>query len=302
MKRFHWIIVALVLSVLIMGIGGYMLIDLVTPKVGLCLANADSEMEAMLRDGLKLAGYTVLMENGGENQEQQVEKLRQKGVKLLIVQPTDPANTSVILEMAAGTPVLFVETEPENLGEGYFVGWDGQKLGYMQAALLERYFTKTDVIGDRYVDYMLLSASNNEGYFRAVEETASTYKTVKLEEASCDGSADGAKVICKQAFSKYGRDLELIICDSSALALGAIEAIRDNGRTPGWDVIVIGAGAEAECKEAVRTGAMIAALVEDPAALCQQVIATVKKLLGGKEIAQIYYVDYKLLTHENVNS
>ncbi len=304
MKKFHLIICAIVLSVVIMGIGGYMLIDAVTPKVGLCLAGADSDMEDMLRDGLKRAGYTVLIEKGEndpEKQSQQVERLRQKDVKLLIVQPVDPADTAEILEMAAETPVLFIEAEPENLGEGYFVGWNQQKLGYMQAALLERYFTKADVNRDRYVDYMLLSASDKDAYFRAVEEIAGAYKTIKLEEVVCDGTAEGAKAICKQAFSKYGRDLELIFCDSSALALGAVEAIRENGRTPGRDVVVIGAGTAEACEEAIRTGAMTAALVEDTVALCDQVVQAAKNLLSGKAIEQRYYVDYKLLTHESVN-
>ncbi len=303
MKKFHVLICAIVLSVVIIGIGGYLLIDAVTPKVGLCLANADSEMEEMLQSALKKAGYTVLIQNGENNpkkQAQQVEKLHQKGVKLLIVQPVDPADTAAVLEKAAETPVLFVGAEPENLGESYFVGWNTQRLGHTQARLLERYFTKADVNGDRYVDYMLLSASDNSVYFRAVEEAAGAYETVKLEETVCDGTADGAKEICKQAFSKYGRDLELIFCDSSALALGAMEAVRENGRAPGRDVIIIGAGMEKASEEAIRTGAITAVLAEDAEALCQQIVQTVKYLLGGKETEQKNYVDYKVITHENI--
>jgi methyl-galactoside transport system substrate-binding protein len=305
MKKFHLLICAIILSVVIIGIGGYMLIDAVTPKVGLCLANAGSGMEEMLQVSLKKAGYTVLIPNGENDplkQAQQVEKLRQDGARLLIVQPVDPADTAAILEKAAETPVLFVGAEPENLGKSYFAGWNTQKLGHMQAGLLERYFTKADVNGDRYVDYMLLSASDNSVYFRAVEEAAGAYETVKLEEMVCDGTADGAKEICKQAFSKYGRDLELIFCDSSALALGAVEAVRENGRTPGRDVIIIGAGMEKASQEAVRTGAITAALVEDTEALCQRIVQTVKNLLSGKETEQKNYVDYKVITHENVNA
>jgi len=305
MKKFRLLICAIVLSVLILGIGGYLLIDLVTPKVGLCLAGADRDMEEMLEVALKRAGYTVLIQNGEndpESQNRQVENLRQKGVKLLIVQPVDPADTAAVLEKAAETPVLFIGAEPENLGESYFAGWNTQRLGHMQAELLERYFTKADVNGDRYVDYMILSASDNSVYFRAVEEAAGAYETVKLEEAVCDGTADGAKEICKQAFSKYGRDLELIFCDSSALALGAMEAVRENGRTPGRDVIIIGAGIEKASQEAIRTGAVTAALVEDAEALCQQIVQTVKNLLRGKETEQKNYVDYKVITHENVNA
>ncbi len=302
MKKIHWSIWAIILSTLIMGIVGYLLIDLVTPKIGLCLAGADSEMEELLQSALKKAGYTVLIENGENNQDtqnRQVESLRKKGVKLLVVQLVDAENAEAVLTRAGDTPVLFIDREPENLGESYFVGWSEQKLGHMQAALLDRYFTKADVNGDRYVKYMLLSALEDEQYLKAITEMAGTYSAVKLEEAIC-GSAADAKAILKQAFSKYGRDLELVFCDSSALALGAVEAIRENGRTPGRDVVVIGAGAEAECENAIRTGAITAALVEDKAALCQQVVQIAKKLMWGEDAEQICYVDYKILTHENI--
>ena len=64
MEKKQWIICAIVLSVLILGIAGYLLIDLVTPKVGLCMAGTDSDIEAMLKGALKKAGYTVLIEKG----------------------------------------------------------------------------------------------------------------------------------------------------------------------------------------------------------------------------------------------
>ena len=303
MKKIHWSIWAIILSVLIMGIVGYLLIDLVTPKVGLCLADVDSEIEEKLQSALKKAGYTVLVECGENNQDiqnRQVESLLKKGVKLLIVQPVDPENADAVLEMADQTPVLFMESAPESLGESHFVGWSQEKMGHMQASLLDKYLAKADVNGDRYVKYMLLSASEDGKYLKAVVESAGTYNAVKLEEAVCEGTAEEAKAILKKAFSKYGRDLELVFCDDSALALGAIAAVRENGRTPGRDVIVIGAGMASDCEEAVRTGAMIAALVEDKAVLCNQVIQVAKNLMAGRDAEKICYVDYKILTHENV--
>lgn len=300
MKKKQWIICAIVLSVIVLGVVGYFLIDLFTPKLGLCLAGADSQYDGVVKSALEKAGYTVLTDSG-QSQEQQIGALVHRGADLLIVEAADPTDVSGILEQAGEVPVLFIGHAPENLSGSYFAGYDPKQLGTMQAELLGSFFAKADVNGDKLVDYMLLSGSDKDGYFQGANEAAGAYKTIKLEEVVCDGTVSGAKELCKQAFSKYGRDLELIFCSSGELAQGAVAAIRESGRTPGRDVIVFGAGTAEQCQEYVRTGAITAAVVEDEAAFCEEIIRVARDLLKGKETEQKNYVNYKLLTHENLN-
>ncbi len=300
MKKKQWIICAIVLSVIVLGVAGYFLIDLFTPNVGLCLVGEDSQY-GIVQTALEKAGFTVLTD-AGESQEKQISALVQAGVDLIIVQAADPSDVSGILEKAGETPVLFIGNAPENLSGSYLAGYDPKQLGAMQAALLVDYFAKADVNGDKLVEYMLLSGSDKDGYFQGANEAAEGYKTIKLEEAVCDGTIEGAKALCKQAFSKYGRDLELIFCSSGELARGAVAAIRESGRTAGRDVVVFGAGTAAQCQEYVRTGAITAAIVEDEEALCDEIVRVTRALLSGREVAQENYVSYKLLTHENVDN
>lgn len=300
MKKLHWIICAIVLAVAVLGVAGYFLIDIFTPKVGLSLAGPGSGYHTVLQAALERAGFTVLTD-AGEGQTQQIEALVKKGADVLIVQAADASNGEKITEAAGDVPVLFIGHKPENPGEGYFAGYDPAQLGQLQASLLESYFSKADTNGDKAVDYMLLSGSAADGYFRGAAEAAEGYKTVKLEETVCDGTAEGAKDACRQAFSKYGRDLELIFCSTSRLAQGAVAAIRESGRTPGRDVIVFGAGTVQQCEGYVRTGAITAAVVEDDDALFGEIIRVTRGLLGGRDVARENYVNYKLLTPENVN-
>ncbi len=301
MKKLHRIVCAIVLAVVILGVVGYFLIDLVTPKVGLSLAGADSRYHTILQTALEKAGFTVLTDTG-EDEGGRIEALVKKGADLLIVQAADPAQAEMITEKAGEIPVLFIDRKPENPDAGYFVGYDPVQRGQMQAALLESYFVKADANGDKAVAYMLLSGEDKDGYFQGADAAAEAYKTIKLEEAVCADTEEGAMAACKQAFSRYGRDLELILCSSSRLAQGAVEAIRESGRTPGRDVIVFGAGTVQQCEAYVRTGAITAAVVEDEEAFFDEVIRVTRALLGGRNAARENYVNYKLLTHENVNS
>lgn len=297
-----------VFLILIMGLAGYFTKGILAPKVGLCLSGANSSLEKDLRSELVLAGYTVLSHNGANSQEkqnQQVEALLQKGVDVLVIQPVDAASVAKILQMAVETPVVFIGHEPADLGNAYYVGCDTAQEGAVQARLLDVFFAKTDINGDKKVEYMLLSGPENDPasrlYAQNVTKAMSQYSAEKLQDTFCDGTTATARTLCRQAFSKYGRDLELILCSDDALALGAIAAVKDSGRTPGRDVIIFCAGTEAGLKEVIRTGALTAAVVEDTQGVFDRIVQVVDCLHNGETVSQRNYVNYKVLTIDNVS-
>ena len=140
-----------ILMLLIMAFAGYFTKGLLAPKVGLCLSGADSTLEKGLRDKLVLAGYNVVSrsgENSQEKQNQQVNTLLQKDVDILVIQPVNPDAVAEILQMAVETPVVFIGSEPADLGNAYYVGCDISQEGIMQAQLLDTFFSKADINGD----------------------------------------------------------------------------------------------------------------------------------------------------------
>lgn len=301
------LLICVVLVVLIMGLAGYFTKGILAPKVGLCLSSADSALEKSLRDELVLAGFTVLTRNGENSQEkqnQQVEALLQKDVDILLIQAVDATAVAQIVQMAVETPVVFIGHEPVLLGNAYYVGCDVAQEGRVQAQLLDSLFAKADINGDRKVEYMVLSGPEKDPqsqlYVQNVTDTMAKYATERLQAVFCDGTSGAAKTLCRQAFSKYGRDLELILCSEDALASGAIAAVKDGGRTPGRDVVIFGVGTEAKLKEFVKTGALTAAILEDTDAVYARIIQVVGDLVKGKPVSQKNYVRYKVMTIENV--
>lgn len=299
------ILIGVILVVLLMGVAGIFTKGLFTPEVGLCLNSADGA----LSDALSLAGYTVLSRNSRNDQEtqnQQVQELLKEKVDILVVQLVDADAASQILQIAVETPVIFVGEEPKELGSACFVGCDASQQGTVQAQMLESFFGKADINGDRCVDYMTISGPEksplSRAYLQSVAAAMAEKPAVQLEEAYCEPDAAKAKELCRQAFSKYGRDLELILCGNDSAAQGAVAAIRDSGRIPGRDVIVFAVGTEAQLKEMVRTGALTAAAVEDTNAVFSRIARLVGELTKEKTVDQKQYINYKILTIDDVNS
>ncbi|MBQ3000210.1 MAG: substrate-binding domain-containing protein [Oscillospiraceae bacterium] len=306
-------IICVVLVALVLALAGYFTKGILFPNVGVCLSGVGSaagqELGKALRDKLTLSGFTVTSRNSGDDREkqiQQVKELLEKGVDALVLQPVSEDVLAEILPLAAETPVVVVGTEPENLGNAYFIGCDKDQQARAQAQLVGQMFAKADINGDRMVKYMLLTGLEEDPeavrYVQNVEEVLSTVSASVLQKAAVELTEEAGKNACKQAISKYGRDLELIFCGDSALTVGAVEAVKSSGRTPGRDVIIFGVGSLEDCRELVRTGALTAAVVEDMDAIRDQIVQAVRNLTGGKETAKKTYVEHIVLTIENIDN
>lgn len=306
------IIIYVAVAAFALALAGYLIIGVFTPKVGICLSGAGEtagqELGIALRNEFTHAGFAALNRNAGGDgaaQVQQVKDLLKEGVTALVLQPASEKALTEILSLAADTPVIVVGAEPENLGNAYFVGCDKDQQARAQAQLVEQMFAKTDINGDRTVKYLLLTGPEEDAdaarYVQNVEEVLSSASALLLQKVATERTEAAGKAACKQALSKYGRDMELIFCGDSALTMGAVEAVRDSGRTPGRDVILFGIGSLDSCKELIRTGALTAAAVEDIATIRDRIIQTVKTIRNGGEVSQRTYVEHIILTIDNID-
>ena len=59
-------------------------------------------------------------------------------------------------------------------------------------------------------------------------------------------------------------DVQLIVCANDAMALGAINALKDHGMTPGQKTLVAGADAQPESLDAVKGGTQFDTVTHSP--------------------------------------
>lgn len=223
--------------------------------IGLCVRNrADAPA---YYDAIETAfadlGYAVVVEDCGNDQARQDEKVAQlaSSCKLLVVEPVMVTALDSVIETAkqAQIPVIFFDREPErtvldSYEQLYFVGVDLQSAGQKQAALLDCLENRGDLNGDGVVSCVILRGPEDHKDAQLITQSCldSLAGAQVLECVSAQWTLEDARAQCAQALSRFGPDVEVILCNSPELTQGAVEAVRNGGWTPGQDLYVIGVG------------------------------------------------------------
>ena len=295
------IIIGVCLLALLMGMAGLLANNFMTPTVGICLNSATESLAKALQDTLVIANYNVKMKDTPSSQEellQQIRSMLDEDVDVLVVAPTEESSVEEILKIALETPVIFIGQEPESLGNAYFAGPDRAAPGKLQAQLITQLYSVADINQDKSVDCLVLSgpegAADALSHAREIGAVLSASDSLGdvLETVFCEDSAAAAQKACATALSKYGRDLELILCASEQLAMGALSAIRKSGRVPGRDVLVISCGASELIMESLVQGTLAATVTVSSEAIVSNIVSTVKSLAKGRATPQKNYTDY----------
>ena len=103
--------------------------------------------------------------------------------------------------------------------------------------------------------------------------------------------------IGRKAFEKeladFGKDIEVVLCNNDQIALGALDAILDGGRTVGKDIYLIGIGGEQEAAEAVTAGKLTATMHQDLAAQADKIALVTDELINNQPTEKKYAIAYK---------
>lgn len=118
--------------------------------------------------------------------------------------------------------------------------------------------------------------------------------------------------------SKYGDEIEFIVCANDAMALGALQSIEAAGfNTEGTEsdqyIPIIGIDALPETLENIRSGEIMGSVLQDAQTQGQAIVAMAKNLTEGKEPlegteyefdtdgSKAVRIPYKAVTVENVD-
>ena len=135
--------------------------------------------------------------------------------------------------------------------------------------------TKTiiDKNNDNILQYIMLQGkTNNESAILRTRYSISTLNDngVKTEELSsniCNWDKECAKNTISSLFLKYGDNIEAIISNNDAMAIGAIEALQSYGYNKGdktKTIPVVGVDAIPEAKDLINKGFMAGTVGQDP--------------------------------------
>lgn len=177
------------------------------------------------------------------NQNDQVKELIDEGCDILCVNLVDRTDPSEIIDMAKenDVPIIFFNREPvaEDLMQWdglYYVGAEAKQAGVMQgelAADLIHGNQNIDRNNDGAIQYVILEGES--GHQDAIIRTESVVNTLKecgieLERLSY-GIANWNRAQAQnrmiQMLSQYPTEIELVLANNDAMALGAIDAYKE---------------------------------------------------------------------------
>ena len=273
-------------------------------RIGVTIYKYDDNFMSMVRKDIekeaKAVGGVQLLMNDSQNdqskQNDQIDVLMAKGVKVLAVNLVDPAAAPTVIDKARSNdvPVVFFNKEPTakalaSYDKAYYVGTDSKESGVIQGQLIEKHWKANpgwDLNKDGVLQYVLLKGEpghpDAEARTRYVIETLNK-DGVKTQQLALDTAMwDTAQAKDKMDAWLSGPNankIEVVIANNDAMAMGAVEALKAHNKA---SIPVFGVDALPEALALVKSGQMAGTVLNDAENQAKAVVDMSKNLAEGK--------------------
>lgn len=282
-------------------------------QVGLCLKGdlGSAAYQQSLSDSLAAQNWQVSVVDAGQDQslqDQQILDFIEQGASLLIIEPVMTDTVSEIVEQLkqSGTPAIFIGRQPPMAAMSSwhsvcYVG-GGENPAPAQIQLVLQSESHGDLNGDGIVSYGVLAGDE---ILQSTQAALQSYETglpgsEPLAIAYTTLTQDAGKLQCYEMLLQYGPDLEVLFCHSDALALGAAEALRAEGRIVGTDLLLIGSGGSREAMEQIRDAQITGTVMLSAQAIAEIVTNVAQLLLQGNPVEPHYPVEWSCVDKKAV--
>ena len=277
--------------------------------VGICLRYGENDgssyLETNLKDAFRSVDCQVAVWDAGNDQSRQNGQIAgalKDRCDLLIVEPVMTAAAEEIITQAklADVPVIFVNHEPEATAlerweKAYYIGSDLTQPGRLQTELVRQLPDGGDRNGDGTVACTVIAGPKDHvDAMRWTRDCGDGF--LRLGTDYGDWSRDSGRIRCRRQLSNYGDSIEVIFCNSDALALGALEALQNAEE----DVYLIGIGGDAQMLERIREGVVTGTVCPNKEEIADRITKTAAAVLRGEDAPKTQYLDFLIITKDTV--
>ena len=217
-------------------------------------------------------GYKLMMDDGQQKQENQLKALRKfidSGVDYIVLDPITETGWDATLQEAAeaGIPVLIVDRRVSVDDEKIYAAWIGSDFrleGDRACSWLEKYLKTIEYEGEVNIVHLqgTIGSSAQIGRTEALKDKAEECGWNILASEDADFVQAKGKEVMEKMLDTFSDTINVVYCENDSEALGAIEALKEHGMTPGkniqnGDVLVISFDATKEGLEKTLTGEII---------------------------------------------
>ncbi len=276
------------------------------PMIGVTIYKYDDNFMSFVRRAIQTnAGDKVELsmndsQNSQATQNDQVDTMISKGAKALAINLVDPQAAQTIVNKAKekDIPVVFFNKEPDvsvlsSYDKTWYVGTTSSESGIIQGEMIAQMWQDNpswDRNGDGVMNYVLLKGE--PGHPDAEARTKYSVDTIvekgiqvnELELQTGMWDSVKGKELMDAWISKHGDEIEMVIANNDAMAIGAIQSLsaagyfKDDKYMP-----VFGVDAIPDALEHIKAGEMAGTVLNDAANQGKATIDLAYNVAMGKD-------------------
>ncbi len=307
-KKLTMIIILVVIASL--GVAGIFVAPLFTKnKLGIVLyeysdpfiLNLGKQLESLATTKGKFEVTMLDSQSQQSLQDEHIDTLLSKGAKVLAVNMVDTNSSPEIIEKAkrADVPIVFfnrdVHDAIESYDKAYYVGSEPAQSGKIQGELIvEKWKTHSDwdLNGDGVVQYVLLEGEQGHPDAEARSKWAikvmqsNDLKVKELHRAFANWNREQAKAKMREWLKSDNHRIEMVIANNDAMAIGALDAMREQGNI----LPTFGVDAIPEALTLVKSGELQGTVLNDSENQAEAIYTLVSNLAKGRKATEGSYI------------
>ena len=251
---------------------------------------------------------TLDVQNAGGNQmtqNDQMDYFIDRECDIVCINLVDRTDASAIIERgkSADIPIIFfnrelVEEDLERWNKLYYVGAEAFESGIIQGELLveklSEDFASVDHNGDGVIQYVMLEgqAGHQDAIVRTMYAintvTEAGYEVEKLSDEIANWNRDQGKTKMVQWLQEFGTQIEVVFSNNDAMALGAVDALKENGYYTNGELlppVVLGIDGVREGLEAVENGEFLGTVINDSKGQAKAMLELAYSIASGNELS-----------------
>lgn len=259
------------------------------------IANTKSMKSALSKEN----GFELIYADAQQKQENQIKAIRDfiaQEVDIIAVAPATESGWEAVLQeaKAASIPVIIVDRKINVADQSLYACWVGSDFEQEGINAAKWLIESMEKKGRDNCNIVVLKgtigSSAEIGRSKGFKNYIMTHtKYHILDEQSGEFTqAKGQEVM--EAFLKKYENIDVVVAQNDNMAFGAIEAIKEFGKKPGKDVIIISFDAVKAAFEAMIAGELNVSVECNPLH-GPRVAELAKKIFNGEKVEKFQYVE-----------
>ncbi|MFH0258464.1 ribose ABC transporter substrate-binding protein RbsB [Vibrio rumoiensis] len=241
----------------------------------------------------KELGYELIVldsQNDPSKELSNVEDLSVRGVKAILINPTDSDAVSNAIRIAnrANIPVLTLDRGASRGDVVSHIASDNVAGGEMAGKyIIEKVGEKAKVIQLEGIAGTSAARERGEGFMKAVKNS----KLDLLASQPADFDRSKGLNVMENLLAANG-DVQAVFAQNDEMALGALRAVQASGK----DILIVGFDGTDDGIAAVKRGMLGATIAQQPALIGELGVETADKILKGESVEKNIPVPLKIIT------